>query len=86
MLDIESIIEYFCNKTRNMRVLLTFIILVIGVFTAYYITKSSQERKQLPVIQPRDVNSEMVDPELITMGIGHRIREFSFSNQNVRVL
>lgn len=65
-----------------MRVLLTFIILVIGVFTAYYMTKSSQEKKQLPVIQPRDVNSEMVDPELIDMGIGHRIEEFSFLNQN----
>lgn len=65
-----------------MRVLLTFIILVIGIFTAYYMTKSSQEKKQLPVIQPRDVNSEMVDPELIDMGIGHRIEEFSFLNQN----
>lgn len=65
-----------------MRVFITFIIIVIGVFTAYYMTKSSQEIKQLPVIQPRDVNSEMVDPELITMGIGHRIGEFALTNQS----
>ncbi|RYM35551.1 SCO family protein [Brumimicrobium glaciale] len=65
-----------------MRVFLTFIILVIGIFTAYYINKSAQDRKQLPVIQPRDVNSEMVNPELINMGIGHRIGEFALTNQN----
>src|SRR5690554_7712942 len=34
-----------------MRVLLTFIVLVIGIFTAYYLTKQSMEQKQLPVIQ-----------------------------------
>ncbi|PWH85652.1 SCO family protein [Brumimicrobium oceani] len=65
-----------------MRVLLTFIVLVIGVFTAYYMNKTSLEKKQLPVIQPRDVNSEMVDPELVNMGIGHRIGKFSLTNQN----
>lgn len=65
-----------------MRVFLTFIVLVVGVFTAYYINKSAQDQKKLPVIQPRDVNSEMVDPELVNQGIGHRINEFSFTNQN----
>lgn len=65
-----------------MRVLLTFIVLVIGVFTAYYMNKTAQERKQLPVIQPRDVKSEMVNPELINMGIGHRIGKFALTNQN----
>lgn len=65
-----------------MRVFLTFIVLVIGIFTAYYINKSAFDKKQLPVIQPRDVNSEMVDPALVNQGIGHRINEFSFSNQN----
>jgi len=65
-----------------MRVFLTFIILVIGIFTAYYINKSALEKKQLPVIQPRDVNSEMVDAKLIDKGIGHRIGEFALTNQN----
>lgn len=65
-----------------MRVLLTFIVLVIGIFTAYYLNKTSQERKQLPVIQPRDVNPEMMDSALINMGIGHRINEFALTNQN----
>jgi len=65
-----------------MRVLLTFIILVVGVFTAYYFNKTSQERKHLPVIQPRDLNSEMVNPEIINKGIGHRIGEFTLTNQN----
>ncbi len=65
-----------------MRVLLTFIVLVIGIFTAYYMNKTAQERKQLPVIQPRDVKSDMVNPELINMGIGHRIGKFALTNQN----
>lgn len=65
-----------------MRVLLTFIVLVIGIFTAYYLTKQSMEQKQLPVIQPRDVNAEMINPELAHIGIGHRIGKFEFLNQN----
>ncbi|WP_417265035.1 SCO family protein [Brumimicrobium sp.] len=65
-----------------MRVLLTFIVLVIGIFTAYYLTKQSMEQKQLPVIQPRDVNAEMINPELANIGIGHRIGKFEFLNQN----
>ena len=69
-----------------MRVLISFIILVIGVFTAYFMTISSQEKKQLPVIQPRDVNSEMVDPELLNKGVGHRINDFTFTNQNTQFL
>ncbi|HZH86970.1 MAG TPA: SCO family protein [Brumimicrobium sp.] len=65
-----------------MRVLLTAIILIAGIFTAYYMTKASQERKSLPVIQPRDVNAEMLNPELAHIGIGHRIGEFKLRNQN----
>ncbi|HLV41004.1 MAG TPA: SCO family protein [Brumimicrobium sp.] len=65
-----------------MRVLLTAIILFAGIFTAYYLTKKSMEQKQLPVIQPRDVNSEMMNPELAHIGIGHRIGEFELLNQN----
>jgi protein SCO1/2 len=65
-----------------MRVLLTVIILIAGIFTAYYMTKEAQERKQLPVIQPRDVNSEMLNPEIANIGIGHRIGDFELLNQN----
>ncbi|PKR81909.1 SCO family protein [Brumimicrobium salinarum] len=65
-----------------MRVLITVIILIAGIFTAYYLTKTSMERRRLPVIQPRDVNSEMINPELAHIGIGHRIGDFEFKNQN----
>ena len=64
------------------RILLTVIILIIGIFTAYNLTKKSMDQKQLPVIQPRDVNSEMINPELAHVGIGHRIGKFELMNQN----
>src|SRR5690554_1544263 len=69
-----------------MRILLTVIILFAGIFTAYYMTLEVQQRKQLPVIQPRDVNSEMLNPELAHIGIGHRIGEFELLNQKGEIV
>lgn len=40
------------------------------------------EKKVLPVIQPRDVNPEMVPVEISKKGLGHRIGQFEFLNQN----
>jgi len=36
----------------------------------------------LPIINPIDVQEEMVDPELLRVGQGHKVGNFSFQNQN----
>lgn len=42
--------------------------------------------KDLPVINPVDVNEEMVDPELLRIGYGHTIGKFSFLNQEGKLI
>lgn len=64
-----------------MRVIAIIIIVILGVGLAYYMTLEQQDQKNLPVIQPRDVKKEMVAPELLKKGIGHRIGKFAFQNQ-----
>ena len=41
-----------------------------------------EEKKELPVINPIDVNEEMVDPELVRLGYGHTIGHFTFLDQD----
>lgn len=65
-----------------MRVIAIIVIVLLGIGLAYYMTLTQADQKQLPVIQPRDVKQEMVDPELLKKGIGHRIGDFSFQNQH----
>ena len=73
---------YFCSQNvENMRVIILLVIAIVGVITAYLITKPSDE-KPLPVINPVDINAEMVDQDLVRQGFGHKIGEFSFTDQN----
>jgi protein SCO1/2 len=73
---------YFCSQNvENMRVIILLVIAIVGVITAYLITKPSDE-KPLPVINPVDLNAEMVDQDLVRQGFGHKIGEFSFTDQN----
>lgn len=65
-----------------MRIVAILGIVVIGIGVAYYFTTSKANEKSLPIIQPRDVKSEMVNPDLLEVGIGHRIGKFAFLNQN----
>lgn len=65
-----------------MRIIAILGIVIIGITIAYYFTSTKVNEKQLPVIQPRDLKSEMVNPELLEVGIGHRIGDFSLLNQN----
>lgn len=62
-----------------------FIIIVAIVFasilTAYFMTKDNLEEKHLPILQPTDLKAEMVDESLLQKGMGHRIGDFSFLNQ-----
>jgi len=63
-----------------MRVIIVGIIAIIGIITAYMMTKPSDE-KALPIINPIDVNEEMVDRDLVRQGFGHKIGSFSFTDQ-----
>lgn len=64
-----------------MRLLVIVIILIGGVISAYVMTKDSQKKERLAVIQPKDVIKEVVAEDLQTVGVGHRIGKFSFENQ-----
>ena len=62
------------------RLLGVLIILVIGIAIGTYYLIPHDEK--LPVINPADVESEMVDPEILRQGYGHKIGTFAFLNQN----
>lgn len=63
-----------------MRVLIVALIFVVGVIAAYFLTRPGE--KPLKVYNPVDVESEMVDKDLSRKGFGHRIQEFSFTDQS----
>lgn len=62
------------------RIIFLLLFSVTGIAVTYYYLKPSKEKK-LPILNPVDLNSEMVDPELLRIGMGHKIGEFSFKNQ-----
>lgn len=64
------------------RIIAIVSIVIIGIAIAYYMTIEQKDIKVLPVIQPKDLKEEMVDPELLDKGIGHRIGKFEFLNQH----
>jgi protein SCO1 len=63
------------------RIFFLGLLLLVCIPIAYYFT-SSKKDKPLPIINPIDVNEEMVDPELLRLGFGHQIGSFSFRNQD----
>lgn len=63
-----------------MRVLIVALIFVVGVIIAYFLTRPGE--KPLKVYNPVDVESKMVDKDLVRKGFGHRIQEFSFTDQS----
>lgn len=67
------------------RILFLVVFFILGVTITYFMIKPSKE-KSLPVINPVDVNEEMVDPELLRIGYGHKIGNFSFLNQDGKLV
>jgi protein SCO1/2 len=63
------------------RIIIIVLIVVIGITAAYLMTIKQTDKKSLPIIQPRDVKQEMVDPDILDKGIGHRIGSFRLQNQ-----
>lgn len=61
---------------------LTF--LLFSIFIAIYLL--TKPKKNLPIINPRDVNPELVDSTIQHLGYNHKIEDFSFLNQNGKVI
>ena len=55
------------------------VVIAVGLVIIYQFMKPREEK--LPVINPIDVKEEMVDPEILRVGYGHKIGPFSFQNQ-----
>lgn len=70
---------YLCNM--KFRIVLFFLLVCAAITIAYVMTHDQQSVKTLPIIQPKDVKKEMVDPELLQIGMGHRIGDFTLLNQ-----
>lgn len=64
------------------RILFLVVFFLILVPIGYYFLSDQGKVKPLPVINPIDVQQEMVDPEMLRMGKGHRIGAFRFENQD----
>jgi len=67
------------------RIFLIAAILIVCVAISYTMIKQAKQ-KPLPIINPIDVKKEMVDPELLRIGQGHTIGNFSFLNQDGQVV
>jgi len=62
------------------KLILLLVITVAGISAAYFIMTDKTEK--LPVLNPNDLNPEMVDSTLQNSGHGHTIGEFSLTNQD----
>ena len=64
------------------RVLFLVVFIFVGIgFTYYFVSLDANKKDPLPIINPVDVEREMVDPELVRVGRGHKVGDFSFLNQ-----
>ena len=67
------------------RIVFILVVLIICVAISYtMLQKNTQD--PLPIINPTDLKKELVDPELLTVGQGHTIGDFSFTNQDGRTI
>jgi len=64
------------------RILFLGLLLLILLPIGYYFLSGAGRQKTLPVINPIDIQEEMVDPEMLRIGRGHRIEAFRFQNQD----
>lgn len=67
------------------RTLFLMLFFITGV-TVFYFNNTTVKEKPLPIINPVDVKEDMVDPELLRIGSGHTIGNFSFKNQNNKTI
>jgi len=66
------------------RILFLVVLILILLPVVYYFLSGGNQQKPLPVINPVDVQSDMVDPEILRIGKGHRIGDFRLENQDAQ--
>jgi protein SCO1/2 len=64
--------------------LLLFLIVSIAIFFGIYSLQTPE--KMLPIYSPQDVNPELVDSTVQHIGNDHKIANFSFTNQNGKII
>ena len=64
--------------------ILLFLIVSIAIFFGIYSLQTPE--KMLPIYSPRDVNPELVDSTVQHIGNDHKIANFSFTNQNGKII
>lgn len=65
-----------------MRIILPFLVIITSIIIGYFMLKPKPSEENLPIINPVDLNEEMVDPTMLRIGYGHKIGSFSFLNQD----
>jgi protein SCO1/2 len=66
-----------------MKKILAFgVVVVISIVIAYFMITDTKKSKTPDVLNPIDLNPETVDQDLLQVGQGHKIGEFSFMNQD----
>ena len=61
-----------------------FLLFSILIFFGIYSLQTPE--KMLPIYSPRDINPELVDSTIQHIGNDHKIADFSFTNQNGKVI
>ena len=64
--------------------IIIFLILSVGIFFGIYSLQTPE--KSLPIYSPRDINPELVDSTVQHIGNDHKIADFSFTNQNGKLI
>jgi len=64
--------------------IIVFLILSVGIFFGIYTLQTPE--KSLPIYSPRDINPELVDSTVQHIGNDHKIADFSFTNQNGKLI
>lgn len=68
------------------RIIILFFIALGGILIAYYMLRPESDKHHPDVVNPVDVNPEMVDSAMQRQGYGHTIGPFAFTDQNGKTL
>jgi protein SCO1/2 len=63
------------------KILIFSAIILISIGVAYFMITDAKNSKSPDVLNPIDLNPQTVDQDLLQVGQGHKIGEFSFTNQ-----
>ena len=72
------------RKNKYFGFIFLFSILCIVIFIGIYTLLKPQKR--LKIFTPRDINPELVDSTIQHIGYNHRIPDFTFTNQNGKII